>query len=412
MPPASFLLFFSFDIGSWIDNSNNHKATSSLGLPLAALYHDDYEAIVFHRHSHRALRPPLFDMHYDLNLAWSPTTTPDELDRTLRFSASLGYGAVALNHTIAAPIPIKFTNPIPLIPPCEPGASSPKQPAVLRRATVIYSDNAINHQLPQIAHAYDILALRPTTDDAFAHACYSVENVSLISLDFTQRHHMSLRPKPCMAAVERGVRFEICYSHALHGPSPGHIMGAAAVDSRPGPGQVGQVDARARANFIGNVTTLIRCTRGRGIVLSSEARSALALRGPADVVNLLNVWGLSTDRANEALTATPRSVVANEAMRRTGFRGVVDIMSTAPRSEKPDVDMADAQPLQGDQNKTKNNNKQDTKKRKGSNEGDNNKTTTTPGDGTNATFSKRQKQKMKREAKQKGEADAAARSTS
>ncbi|KAI1259491.1 RNase P subunit p30 [Xylariaceae sp. FL1019] len=345
-------------------------------------------------------------MYYDLNLAWSPTTTPNELDRTLRFSASLGYSAVALNHTIAAPIPIKFTNPVPIIPPCEPGASSPKLPTVLRRATVIYSDNAINHQLPQIAHAYDILALRPTTDDAFTHACYSVENVSLISLDFTQRHHMSFRPKPCMAAVERGVRFEICYSHALHGPSPAHSMGAA-VDSRPGPAQVGQVDARARANFIGNVTTLVRCTRGRGIVLSSEARSALALRGPADVINLLNVWGLPVDRASEALTNIPRSVVVNEAMRRTGFRGVVDIVATASQPKKRDVDMADAQPLQGEQDKTNKTNKHDNKKRKGASDADDN-AVTTPGDGTNATFSKRQRQKMKREAKQKEEVGAAA----
>ncbi|KAG4216719.1 hypothetical protein PC116_g34800, partial [Phytophthora cactorum] len=60
----------------------------------------------------------------------------------------------------------------------------------------------------------------------------------------------------------------------------------------------------------------------------------MSLRGPADVVNLLAVWGLPTDRGMEALGVNPRGVVVNEGIKRSGFRGVVDIMNVAERSEE------------------------------------------------------------------------------
>lgn len=109
-----------------------------------------------------------------------------------------------------------------------------------------------------------------------------------------------------MAAVTRGVRFEICYTQALLAREP-----------------------RARANFIANVTSLVRATRGRGILISSEAPSPLALRAPADVINLLGVWGLANDKAMEALRSVPRSIVVNEGIKRNGFRGVIDVLQVA-----------------------------------------------------------------------------------
>lgn len=105
-----------------------------------------------------------------------------------------------------------------------------------------------------------------------------------------------------MTAVKRGVRIELCYSQALQG---------------------GNVDRR---NVIMNVQSIVRATSGRGLVVSSEARSVLGVRAPADVGNLLAVWGLSGERAVEAQTINPRAVVVNETIKRTGFRGVVDVV--------------------------------------------------------------------------------------
>ena len=39
---------------------------------------------------------------------------------------------------------------------------------------------------------------------------------------------------------------------------------------------------------------------GRGLLVSSEARDAMGLRAPADVMNLLAVWGLPRERGAEA----------------------------------------------------------------------------------------------------------------
>ncbi|KXJ91208.1 RNase P subunit p30-domain-containing protein [Microdochium bolleyi] len=270
-------------------------------------------------------------MLYDLNIAWSPTATAAELDRTLAFSASLGYDVVALNHIINPPIPAQTVNPLPrLLPPSatdatsktsatQPNGSATEQPAVLHRVTVVMSDPSQTHRLVQLAAAYDILAIRPLTDKAFQNACLNMAEPSLISLDMTQHLPFHFRPKPCMAAINRGLRFEVCYSQML------------------------TADARGRASFIGNVVELVRATRGRGIVLSSEAKNAMGLRGPADVVNLLAVWGLGTEKGNEGLGSIPRGVVVNERVKRTGFRGVIDIVQVAqvPEERKQQGDGAE-----------------------------------------------------------------------
>ncbi|KAK4451715.1 RNase P subunit p30-domain-containing protein [Podospora aff. communis PSN243] len=262
-------------------------------------------------------------MLYDLNIAWSPTTTPSDLERTLRFAKTLGYDVVALNHTVTAPIPNTPTpirNPLPLLNPPKPlvspssAPSNPSLPTTLRRVTLTITDpSTTNYRLLDYTRAYDLLALRPTTDKAFAWACSSTtEPPGLISLDLTSLLSFHIHHRTAMTAVHRGTRFEICYAQAL---SP-------------------NIDARARATFIGNVLSLLRATKGRGIVVSSEAKGSLELRGPADVVNLLAVWGLGPEKGAEAMGSGARAVVVNEGVKRRGFRGVVDIIKPAEEGEE------------------------------------------------------------------------------
>lgn len=155
-----------------------------------------------------------------------------------------------------------------------------------------------------------------------------------------------------MAAVARGVRFEVCYSQAL------------------------AADQRGRAAFIGNVSNLFRATRGRGIILSSEAKDALSLRAPADVVNLLNVWGLPNEKGVLGFESIPRSVVVNEGIKRSGFRGVINVVEVAERDQQDEG--ADDQGGK----KTKNKGQNPNQKRK-------------PGDEDSPQLSKRQIKKMK-----------------
>ncbi len=53
----------------------------------------------------------------------------------------------------------------------------------------------------------------------------------------------------------------------------------------------------ARRNFFANALALTRATRGKGIVVSSSARSAFELRGPYDVINMATLFGLSEQDA-------------------------------------------------------------------------------------------------------------------
>ncbi|EXF82522.1 RNase P subunit p30 [Colletotrichum fioriniae PJ7] len=339
-------------------------------------------------------------MLYDLNIPWSPTISPADLDRTISFASSLGYTVLALNHTITPPILSQITNPLPKFPqsqstttspptgtmtPNTSSSSSQQQPTILHRATVTLSDPSQNYRLPTLALAYDILAVRPTTEKAFQAACLSMSEPSLISLDLTQHFPFHFRPKPLMAAVARGVKFEVCYSQVL----------TTSSSSSSGGGVGPPPDARARATFISNFASLVRATKGRGIVVSSEARGALGLRAPNDVVNLLAVWGLGSERGTEALGVNPRGVVVNEGIKRSGFRGVVNVLEVGGRES--DVKKNQQQGQQGKKGKKQQGggagaggggggDKGNAQKRKTPDEG---------GDGAQPTISKRQAKKLR-----------------
>src|SRR4051812_26997183 len=204
---------------------------------------------------------PNHSMLYDLNIAWSPGTPAADLERTLKFAKTLGYDVVALNHIISGPIPTQptpITNPIPqltpphpsypgggsvLVPPPPPPPKTTTKPTstlptILRRATLTITDPATtNYRLADYTRAYDLLALRPTSDKSFAWACLSTTDPpALISLDLASHLGWHVHHRTAMAAVQRGVRFEICYAQPLSGSG---------------------ADPRGRVNFIGNVQALV-----------------------------------------------------------------------------------------------------------------------------------------------------------
>ena len=161
----------------------------------------------------------------------------------------------------------------------------------------------MNHRLASIAAACDILALRPSTEKALLQACQSLE-CDLISLDLCTRFSFHFRFKTLSLALQRGIKLEICYA-----------PGVSASDG-----------GLARRNLISNATELIRATRGRGLIISSEASKVLACRAPWDVVNLAAVWGLGQERGVEAVGREARSVVVQADMKRKSYKGVVDVV--------------------------------------------------------------------------------------
>lgn len=207
----------------------------------------------------------------------------------------MGYTTVALSQTINGKLP---PNPTP--PPLP--SDAPKDLTLLTRLNIPLSDPAQNQRLTSIAQAYDLVAVRPTNEKALLNACTNAE-CDIISLDLSVRHPYHFKFKMLSAAIARGIRFEICY----------------------GPGVTGS-GLEARRNLIGNAMALIRAARGRGIIVSSEVKRALGVRAPFDVINLACVWGLSQELGKEAISAETRKVTALARLKRTSWRGIIDVV--------------------------------------------------------------------------------------
>jgi ribonuclease P/MRP protein subunit RPP1 len=202
---------------------------------------------------------------------------------------------VALSQTITGKLP---TNLAPPIPP----ANAPTALTLLSRLNLTLSDPSQGQRLGSLSQSFSLIAIRPANEKALQNACNSLE-CDLISLDLSVRLPYYFKMKTLAAAIARGIRFEICY----------------------GPGVTGS-GQEARRNLIGNAMALIRATRGRGIIVSSEAKRALAVRAPSDVINLACVWGLSQERGKEAVCEEARKVIAMASLKRTSWRGVIDVV--------------------------------------------------------------------------------------
>lgn len=193
---------------------------------------------------------------------------------------------------------IHQTSPVPdLIP-----FPVPPRLRILRRCNIFLTDAASNFRIPQLQQNYDLIAARPTDEKTLQQACRSLD-IDIISLDLTQRFATHFKFPMLGEAVSRGVKIELCYGQAILAPDPA-----------------------AKANVISNATQLIRVTRGRGLIFSSEAKTTLGLRAPSDVMNLASVWGLGLERGKDALTKEPRSVVEFARLKRQSFKGIVDVV--------------------------------------------------------------------------------------
>ncbi|CCG81934.1 Ribonuclease P/MRP protein subunit RPP15 / FY16936)) [Taphrina deformans PYCC 5710] len=170
---------------------------------------------------------------------------------------------------------------------------------VLSRITLTLEDTSINYNISSTTKDFDILAVRPTSEKTLQHACTSMD-VDIISLDLSVRLPFYLKHSTLGSATSRGLFLEICYSSSLS-------------------------DSTARRQLLSNASNLVRASRGRGIIISSEARSAMGLRGPYDLINLATFWGLSQERGRDTIAENARKVVVTATTRRGIHKGVLKI---------------------------------------------------------------------------------------
>jgi ribonuclease P/MRP protein subunit RPP1 len=235
---------------------------------------------------------------YDLNVVWPSSNSYGELTKTLLVLQDLGYTTVAINVILSGKIPKNLSCPIDKQQ--LQSSTDLSKLIILTRVTLILDDSSQNQNYTWLYSQFDLVAIRPLTEKALQSACTSLD-VDIISMDISHRLPFFLRHKIVGAALQRGIKFEICYAS-------------------------GVINADARKHIITNSASILRATRKNGIIVSSEAPSCFACRGPYDVVNLAVIWGLDHMRAGEAVGRTAQSVVKNAQLRSHSYKQVVEVV--------------------------------------------------------------------------------------
>ena len=70
---------------------------------------------------------------------------------------------------------------------------------------------------------------------------------------------------------------------------------------------------------------LIRITKGKGIILSSEVRKCMELRAPNDLTNLAVLLGMNATQAKASISDHCQQIVQRGYSNRVAYRGVIDM---------------------------------------------------------------------------------------
>ncbi len=150
---------------------------------------------------------------------------------------------------------------------------------------------------------FDIIAVKPGSQEEFAHLCHESQSVDVICIDTQGRLPFDLKLKDVDAAVARGLCFEVCVATALRDP-------------------------QSRRHLIANGSKLVRLTRGgRHVMLNSGAADVLECRAPHDLANLGMLMGMTFEHSRNAVGAVWRRAIEHGAKRRSQQTGVTVTVS-------------------------------------------------------------------------------------
>ena len=231
--------------------------------------------------------------------AWP--SDPTEARRALSTLQRLGYAAVCWSHEVAERLGPAHACPITPLP--EPGDGGAADSSFTRR---VRQHTRLTLHVEETAHlaairpssdalrSYEVVAVVPHTE-AMLEALLEppvVDLIDVISLPSSSDRLFGavLRHGLVRRAIERGLALELCYSEALR-------------------------DGLSRRRFVSAVQRVLpllpRHARAEaGLVLSSGADDARFLRSPADVANLVTLFGRHPTAARQAVPTGPTSSAA------------------------------------------------------------------------------------------------------
>jgi len=156
--------------------------------------------------------------------------------------------------------------------------------------------------------SYDLVAAQPGSAEAMLE-CARSGAVDIIDLDAAGgRAPFALAQADVEAVLAAGVVFELPYAPSVR-------------------------DAGCRRHSAANAAALLRLTRGRGVVLTSQARAPLELRGAREAAAVAGSWGMTRAQARAALAlggAGVRAALAHAEARLSRARGGVSLHAGAP----------------------------------------------------------------------------------
>ena len=212
---------------------------------------------------------------------------------------------------------------------------------VLRRCTVRFAEPG---QLQEMVRAnddairsYDVFALEPTTERAFASACAN-GRADIVTTQLGARPAFRLRAPALKAAASAGASFEVSYNAALAdvGARRNFFANAAAATRAVGENAGGGVrdeddsdddtddetDAMMRVGSVSANDERRKFAKrtGGGVVLTSGSRQATELRAPHDVANLASLFGMRDENARAALSTRALRLVRRARRKRARER--------------------------------------------------------------------------------------------
>lgn len=265
-------------------------------------------------------------MGFDLNVPW-PVDNYDSkpsnkqlivLKGTISTLYVLGYNYIGINFILQenARIPNnpKEINPIEIKELKEQFKRDFPELRLYTRLTLTFNEPSQCQGLSKVRSLFDIVAVRPTSEKALQLVAGGLD-VDLISLNMSSRLPFYLKHKTVGSAVDKGIKFEICYSQMVSGPA-----GYSTLNDSNG---LSSTASMARKSFLNNVIQLIRASRSRGLVVSSGATQPLQVRNAHDILNFLQTVGLDRSKSKSCISTNPERALVSGRLRVTSYNQTV-----------------------------------------------------------------------------------------
>lgn len=245
---------------------------------------------------------------YDLNIPYNPSGR--NIEAVLSTLKELGYDVFALSNFIPSGFLKKVSNQQKVAVPSPPTIKNETSLSMTQLTRITVELKEIKDQIalrdPTVSE-YDLIAVQPKTEKLFHAACTKLD-VDIISIDGNEKQMFYFKTNVVRVAIARGIHFELNYAPMIH-------------------------DSTSRRLTITNALRMVECCNGKHIILSSNAKNALDLRGPYDVASLGLLFGIKENIVPHVVSANCRAVIVSGFARKTA-KCTIHIEKLAPSSPK------------------------------------------------------------------------------